>query len=108
MGLEKDIEKKARERMQEHGGRLMKFVSPGNNGVADRIAIHPASGVFFMEFKARGKRATPLQRARADEFAGLGQRVYLDVDTVKMAYEIIDDEVAGRPGARWAFADGLG
>ena len=27
----------------------------------------------------------------------MGQRVYLDVDSVKKAYEIIDDEVHQRP-----------
>ncbi len=107
MPLEKDIEKKARLRMKERGGVLLKFVSPGKAGVPDRIAFHPVPKSFLMELKATGKKATPLQREVANELAGLGQRVYLDVDTVKKAYEIIDDELAGTPGARHPFANGL-
>lgn len=94
--LEKEIEGLARKRLAALGGKLYKTVSPGCNGFPDRMAAHAGAGVWFMEFKAPGKKASPLQRAIGNELAEMGQRVYLDVDSVKKAYEIIDDEVHQR------------
>ncbi len=110
MGPEAQIENKAREYLKELGGCLMKWTSPGNSGVPDRIAVHPNFGVCFMEFKAPGKRLTPLQREVCEELAGFGARIYADVDSVTKARQIIDDEVLMVPPnkRRHKIVDGFG
>lgn len=104
---ESEIEKLARKRMESLGGKLYKTVSPGNNGFPDRMGVHPASGPFLMEFKATGRRVGALQREVGEELAALGMRVYLDVNSVLMAYAIIEDEVNQRP-RRYDICTGLG
>lgn len=49
--LERDLEKKCREIAEKAGGRLAKWVSPGNTGVPDRILVLPGRGASFLEFK---------------------------------------------------------
>lgn len=105
MGIEAMIEKAAREYMQAQGGVLLKFTSPGNAGVPDRIASHAACGPFLMEFKAPGKTLSPAQRNTCTDLAEKGFRVYAGtnwrgVNSIAMAREIIDDELRGTPGAR--------
>ena len=51
---ERDIEKWLREKIQQLGGVAMKFTSPGNDGVPDRIAILPGGQVWFKELKKEG------------------------------------------------------
>lgn len=100
MGLEAIIEADARRYMLARGGVLLKWVSPGCRGVPDRIASHAKSGPFFLEFKAPGKKLTPEQRSTCTGLAEKGCRVYANVASIMMAREVIDDEIAGRPGAR--------
>jgi len=102
MGIEAMIERAAREYMLSKGGMLLKFTSPGYKGVPDRIASHEVSGPFLMEFKAPGKKLTASQVNTCKQLAAAGFRVYAGatwggVNTIIMAREIIDDEVAGRP-----------
>lgn len=102
MGIEAMVEKTAREYLLSQGGALLKFTSPGYAGVPDRIASHPACGPFLMEFKAPGKKLTPQQVNTCKQLAQAGFRVYAGaawggVNTIIMAREIIDDEIAGRP-----------
>ena len=49
--LEKQIEARLRKRVNEMGGLFYKFVSPGNDGVPDRIAVLPGGRVWFIELK---------------------------------------------------------
>lgn len=98
MGLETMIEGDARDYMISLGGVLMKWVSPGNNGVPDRIAAHPNCGPFLIEFKAPGKKLRADQREMCTLLAQKGFRIYAGVDwegirSIKVAHEIIDDEV---------------
>lgn len=108
MGPEAQIEKKAREWLEARGGELMKWVSPGNAGVPDRIAFH-ASFVspFFMEFKAPRKTLDELQEIVCDKLAAKGARVYPNVDGVRKAIEIMDDEMQRR-SRRHPIMDGFG
>ena len=39
--LEREIEKKLVDGVRKLGGRAYKFVSPGNDGVPDRIVVFP-------------------------------------------------------------------
>lgn len=58
---ERDIEKWLRHQIEVMGGKFMKFVSPGNDGVPDRIAIMPGGHVWFVELKTDNGRLTPIQ-----------------------------------------------
>lgn len=69
---EKEIEEKFREAVKRAGGKAYKFVSPGNGGVPDRLAVLPGGHIGFVEVKAPGKHPTPLQQARMRELRGLG------------------------------------
>lgn len=60
--LEKDIEKKHKKKIEAAGGKLLKFVCPGNAGVPDRIELLPGGKIRFMEFKRPGENPTPLQK----------------------------------------------
>lgn len=100
MGLEVMIEQAARAHIERHEGALLKFVSPGHKGVPDRIATHYLSGVFFIEFKAPGKRLEKHQQEKCTELAEKGFRIYTGedwrgVNSIKMAIEIINDEIRG-------------
>lgn len=97
MALESMIEKTAREYMESKGGKCMKFVSPGNNGVPDRVLSHPNSGPFWCEFKSPTKKMDAHQEQMAIDMARAGFRVYRNVSTILKAREIIDAEIT--PGA---------
>ena len=102
MGLETIIEKDARDYMRDLGGCSLKWVSPGNNGVPDRILSHINCGAFLIEFKAPGKKLRPDQILMCEELASKGFRIYAGYDwrgvnSTKMAREIIDDEVLRVP-----------
>lgn len=58
---EKEVEAYLKREIRKMGGLLLKFVSPGNDGVPDRIAIMPDGRVWFIEFKAEGGDLRPLQ-----------------------------------------------
>ena len=58
--LEKTIESAVCLYARSEGWLVYKFVSPSNRGVPDRILIRNGV-VFFIEFKATGKKMTKLQ-----------------------------------------------
>ena len=58
--LEKEIEKKVCAYAKSKGWLCYKFPSPSQRGVPDRIYMKSGL-IFFIEFKAPGKRATKLQ-----------------------------------------------
>ena len=54
--LESEVEKKLKTRVQkELNGLALKFVSPGFNGVPDRIILVPYGRIYFVETKAPNK-----------------------------------------------------
>ena len=62
--LEKSIEKKLADAVKKRGGLAPKFVSPGLDGMPDRIVLMPGGRLAFVEVKAPGKKPRPLQEAR--------------------------------------------
>lgn len=60
--MEKYIERYLRKEIEKLGGLCLKFVSPGNAGVPDRLVILPGGRVWFVEVKTDGGRVRPLQR----------------------------------------------
>ncbi len=70
--LESKIEKKLVSQVRRLGGECLKFVSPGNAGVPDRIVMMPHGKIHFVELKAPGEKPRSLQLAVHDRFKHLG------------------------------------
>ncbi len=79
--LEKEVEqylcKKVKKELQ---GWALKFVSPGLNGVPDRIVLVPMGRIYFVELKAPGKKLRKLQEYVCGLIKQLGFKV-LRIDT---------------------------
>ena len=54
------VEKKFAAEVKKRGGLAVKFVSPGFNGVPDRLVLFPGGRLAFVELKAPGKTMRPL------------------------------------------------
>lgn len=74
---EKEIEMKLVRAVKGMGGICPKWVSPGFDGVPDRIILLPGGRLAFAELKAPGKKPRPLQAARIEQLRGLGFQVYV-------------------------------
>ena len=73
--LEKDIEKVLVTEIRKLGGRAYKWVSPGNDGVPDRIVILPGMRPVFVELKAEKGRLSTLQKVQIRRLLDMGQDV---------------------------------
>jgi hypothetical protein len=69
---ENTIEAYLRDEVKKIGGRAYKFVSPGNDGVPDRLVCLPGGKIFFVELKAPGKKPTVLQLRQQENLRHLG------------------------------------
>ena len=87
---ERDIEKWMREKIEQLGGVFMKWVSPGNDGVPDRIAILPGGAVYFIELKRDGERPRKLQKWQQARLRRLGCDVRT-VEGMKEARQFIEE-----------------
>lgn len=83
------IESRLREEAKKRGGMAIKFVSPGFNGVPDRLVLMPCGRVAFIELKAPGKTPRALQLKRKRQLEKLGFQVYI-VDGVEQIGGILD------------------
>lgn len=73
---EKELELMLVKEVKRRGGRAYKFISPGLNGVPDRLVLMPGGKIGFVEVKAPGKKMRPNQIKRKGELEGLGFLVY--------------------------------
>ncbi|WP_027107916.1 VRR-NUC domain-containing protein [Lacticigenium naphthae] len=87
---EKYIEQKLVRAVKERGGIAPKFVSPGFDGVPDRIVLLPMARMAFVELKAPGKKMRPLQVRRKRQLEALGFLVYC-IDRVEQIGEVLDE-----------------
>lgn len=62
--------------VKKRGGICPKFISPGMDGVPDRLALLPSVRIAFIELKAEGKTLRPLQVRRKRQLEALGFSVY--------------------------------
>ncbi len=74
----------------KRGGFAPKFVSPGLDGVPDRLLLLPGGKLAFVEVKAPGKKPRPLQRRRIEQLTALGFRVFV-LDSKEQIGEILDE-----------------
>ena len=74
---EKEIELQLVRTVRSMGGMCPKWVSPGLDGVPDRIILLPGGRIAFAELKAPGRKPRPLQTARIEQLRGLGFQVYI-------------------------------
>lgn len=81
---EQSIERKLVTEAKKRGGLAVKFVSPGWDGVPDRLVLFPGGRVAFVELKAPGKKMRPLQVRRAKQLNALGFSVYCVDQTDKI------------------------
>lgn len=88
--LEKDIEKKVCDYAKSKGILVYKFSSPGHAAVPDRLFVRPGGEVFFIEFKAPGKKPTSAQWREILRLGNQGVSVYI-IDDVELGKEIMDD-----------------
>ncbi len=87
--LESEVEKRLCKRVKnELHGRAFKFVSPGFNGVPDRIVLVPMGRIYFVETKAPGKNLRKLQRYVRGLIQSLGFTV-LRIDTTEKVDDFI-------------------
>ena len=87
---EKSIESKLAAEVRKHGGLAPKFVSPGLDGVPDRLLLLPNGRMAFAELKAPGKQPRPLQKRRKRQLETLGFRVYV-IDNIDQIGGVLDE-----------------
>ena len=84
------IERQLAMAVKKMGGMAVKFVSPGLDGVPDRIVLLPDKKMAFMELKAPGKKLRPLQEKRRRQLEALGFPVYV-IDGVEQIGGVLDE-----------------
>ena len=87
---EKQIEQKLVKAVKAKGGLATKFVSPGFDGVPDRIVLLPRGRIAFIELKAKGRKMRPLQVRRKRQLESLGFLVYC-IDSPEQIGGILDE-----------------
>lgn len=84
---EKTVENTLKQAVMRAGGLCWKLVSPGMDGVPDRICLK-AGRVVFVEVKAPGKKPCPLQIRRMNQLRAQGFTC-LVVDSVEGIQEVL-------------------
>ena len=95
---EKAIEQKLVRAVKGRGGICPKLVSPGFDGMPDRIVLLPHGRMSFVEVKAPGEKPRPIQESRHRLLQRLGFKVYV-LDGAEDIPRILD-EIGGSNGRR--------
>lgn len=74
---EREIERKLVSAVKSRGGICPKFVSPGFDGMPDRVVLLPNGKFGFVEVKRPGEQPRPLQKARHRILKKLGFLVFV-------------------------------
>lgn len=88
--IEKDIERWLGNQLKKLGCIYMKFVSPGNDGVPDRIVVLPGGSVIFIELKATTGKLMANQRVQISRLRKQGALVFVITGMIE-AKLFIDD-----------------
>ena len=87
---EKSIEQALVRQAKKCGGMAVKFVSPGLDGVPDRIILLPGGHIGFAEIKTTGLKPRPLQMRRKRQLEQLGFSVFI-LDEPEQIGGILDE-----------------
>lgn len=87
---EKHIEQKLVAAVKGMGGRALKLVSPGYDGMPDRLVLMPYGRMAFVEVKAPGMKPRPLQSRRHEMLRNLGFLVYV-LDEERQIQQILKE-----------------
>ena len=93
---EKAIEQKLVRAVKGHGGICPKLVSPGFDGMPDRMVLLPHGRIGFVEVKAPGEKPRPIQESRHRLLRRLGFKVYV-LDCAEDIPRILDG-IGGKDG----------
>lgn len=91
---EKTIEQKLASAVRSKGGIAPKFVSPGFDGMPDRLVLLPDGKCGFVEVKAPGRKPRPLQVARIKLLKRLGFSVFV-LDDESQIQQILSETGGG-------------
>jgi hypothetical protein len=94
LAREKIVESYLVRRVKQAGGKCYKFVSPGNNGVPDRIVLLPIGSVYFVETKAPGEKPRPSQLVVHRDMKRLGFSVRV-LDSKNAVDEFMKEVMSG-------------
>ena len=96
---ESTIEARLVREVRKRGGLCYKFVSPGNPGVPDRIAIFPGGRTVYIELKTEIGRLAKVQQWQLEELRqrGADVRVLKGMDQVLEFLKEVDS--SGIPSA---------
>lgn len=87
---EKQTEQYLVKKIKAIGGLCFKWVSPGTNGVPDRIVILPTGVIHFVELKAEGKKnnLSALQRKMIERLLSFNCKCW-----ILSSYEEVDEYI---------------
>ena len=99
---EREVKKMLVDGIRKLGGRAFKWVSPGNDGVPDRIVVLPGYPAVFVELKTITGRLTSLQRIQIDRLRAMGQdvRVLRGEREVKLFLEECKEKLRDEAGTK--------
>lgn len=92
---EKQVEQRLVKAVRAAGGICPKLVSPGMDGMPDRLLLMPGARMAFVEVKAPGKEPHPLQTHRHQQLRALGFPVFVLDDPEKVPW-ILEEVSAWR------------
>ena len=87
---EKAIELQLARAVKNIGGMCPKLVSPGTDGMPDRLVFLPGRHFGMVEVKAPGEKPRPLQVSRHKLLQRLGFKVYI-LDAIEDIGGILDE-----------------
>lgn len=90
---EKQLEQKLVQTVKKNNGLCLKFISPGMDGMPDRILLFCRGRISFVEVKRPGAKPRALQALRHDALRKLGFRVFVLDDEEQI--EAIIEETKG-------------
>ena len=96
MAEEKKLEQKLVKAVRDIGGLALKFVSPGCDGVPDRLILIAYGKVAFVEVKAKGKKPRPIQIRRINQIKNLGFLVFIlddEKDSPSIIQQVKGDQI---------------
>ncbi len=88
--MEKEIERELVKTVKAMGGICPKFISPGFDGVPDRIVLMPNGIIAFVELKSPGKKMRSIQIKRKRQLESLGFSVYC-IDRPEQIGGVLDE-----------------